>query len=189
MKVANKSKFRDKLAVSERIIFDLIGEFVFDAVKELDAFIFSGGTVGGYLRQHDRNEASFRSSLQSLEKSGYIERVNRDQFLITPKSLRKVRLLKICEENWRTEKWDGFWKIISFDIPEKKRSERAIFRSLIKRKDFIGLQASVFISPWADFKKLAVIRSDLDIEKYVSFFEARSSSVDDDSALRKKFNL
>jgi len=69
------------------------------------------------------------------------------------------------------------------------KKERNIFRSLIKRKGFLGLQNSVFIAPFADLEMIDMIRRELKIEKYVSFFVAKSHSSDDDSALKKRFDL
>jgi len=134
-------------------------------------------------------DKEYTSSFQGLCRHGYIKRINENQFLITPKALGKVRIAKIEASGWEENVWDGYWKIISFDIPETKKKERNIFRSLIKHKGFIGVQNSFFVSPYADFEDLAELREDLKIEKYVSFFLARSYKTDDDTNLKKKFNL
>ena len=131
----------------------------------------------------------FSSTFRGLEKHGYIKKINENQFLITPKSLVRIRVSKINDSDWTKQKWDGKWKLIAFDIPETKRRERNIFRSLIKRKGFLGIQESVFISPFADFIELAKLRKELEIEQCVSFFKAQSIETDDDRKLRNKFNI
>ncbi|MFH1855026.1 MAG: CRISPR-associated endonuclease Cas2 [bacterium] len=159
------------------------------AESSLGAFLFSFGSARILSQNMRMTNEQFRSSFRGLQKNGYIKKINENQFLITPKSLAKVRVLKIISDDWTKGKWDGWWRIIVFDIPEKTRSQRNIFRSLLKRKGFIGIQGSVFIAPFAEFEELAKLRKDLKIEKYVSFFRSKSAETDDDRLLKKKFKL
>jgi len=167
------------------IVTDL-GEATLDS---LEAFVFSSGSAKILARNMGMNEAKYYSSMQSLKKSGYIKKINEDQFLITPKIMIRLAENEILASDWDPEKWDGSWRIVSFDIPEPKKRERNIFRSIIKRKGFLGIQNSVFIAPFADFKQLAKLRAHLDIEKYISFFIAKSAETDDDQLLKKRFGL
>ena len=50
------------------------------------------------------------------------------------------------------EKWDGFWRVIIFDIPESKRSSRDSLRKEILKQGFGRLQNSTYISPY-EFSK------------------------------------
>ena len=154
-----------------------------------DAFLFSFGSAKILARNMGAKDRQYFSSVQSLKRNGYIKKINENQFLITPKAIKKIRLLEIFDADWSASRWDGSWKIIAFDIPESKKQERDILRSAIKRKGFVGIQNSVFISPFADFNQLSQLRHDLEIEKYVSFFIAKSADTDDDLLLRKKFKL
>jgi CRISPR-associated endonuclease Cas2 len=79
--------------------------------------------------------------------------------------------------------------VVVFDIPEPERKKRNLIRNFLKRKDFYMLQRSVFISPFADFDELNFIRNEYKVDKFVNIFRAESASIDDDSALKKYFNL
>jgi DNA-binding transcriptional regulator PaaX len=133
-------------------------------------------------------DSQYFSVLQSLKRAGCLRRVG-DKYLIMPKGLTKAKVLKIERSDWRKKSWDGKWKIVIFDIPEAKRRERNIFRSFLKRKGFVRLQNSVFVSPYANFEELDFIRKEYKIEKYVNLLVSKSASVDDDSLLRKHFKL
>ena len=50
------------------------------------------------------------------------------------------------EERWNRG-WDGKWRIIVFDLPEKKRGLRNDLRKQLRSARFGGLQRSVWISP------------------------------------------
>ncbi|MDZ4229346.1 MAG: CRISPR-associated endonuclease Cas2 [Patescibacteria group bacterium] len=43
--------------------------------------------------------------------------------------------------------WDGFWRIVIFDIPESKRKQRDALRRALKKMGFGRLQDSSYISP------------------------------------------
>ena len=180
---------RKKLDFTSKLlsaIFDDILPVTFDLAH---AFFLSAGSSKRLAQLSRTREEKYHSSIQCLVRSGYLKRVNENQFLITPKAIIKNRITKIETSNWEKGDWKGVWHIVSYDIPEPKKRERGIFRSLIKRKGFIGIQNSVFIAPFADFKELALLRRDLGIEKYAAFFTAQSYETDDDSKLRKKFKL
>ena len=49
----------------------------------------------------------------------------------------------------RKEKWDGYWTIVMFDFPEKKRDWRIAFRKKITSLGFGSPQISILASPLA----------------------------------------
>jgi len=186
MKELNAKK---DLPLTTELIKKIIDDFAESTGDGLGAFLFSFGSAKIFARNMGAKDRQFFSSVQSLQKSGYIKKVNQDQFLITPKAVKKIRTLELIDANRRTNQWDGMWRIVAFDVPESKKHERNILRSVIKRMGFVGIQNSVFVSPFANFDQLSKLRSDLNIEKYVSFFEAKVADTDDDLKLRKRFNL
>ena len=180
---------KKNLAATGRLLLEFLEEMANATLEASGAFLASAGSAKILARNIYMSDRSYYSAMQNMKKRGYIKKINEDQFLITPKAITKARILKVEMADWEDKKWDGRWRIIAFDIPNTKNRERGIFRSLIKRKGFVGLQKSVFIAPYADFNELAQIRSDLKIEKYVSFLIAECSETDDDKFLRKRFNL
>lgn len=180
---------RKDISNATKLLLEIADNLLMAVIDETDSFLFSAGSVSQLGKNLRLKNEQFQSTFQGLSKHGYIHRINEDQFLITPKALFKINRIRIEEADWSRDGWDGIWKITSFDIPEPKRKQRDIFRSIIKRKGFIGIQNSVFISPYADFVALDKLRRDLGIEEYVSFFNAKSDKTDDDSELRKRFNL
>ena len=45
-------------------------------------------------------------------------------------------------------KWDGFWRIVIFDVPEKLRKRETYSGKKIKTLAFFPLQKSVFVYPF-----------------------------------------
>ena len=94
----------------------------------------------GYLRQ-----------IQALEAQGWLEsRESEDGTDRVFRLTRKGHLLALggChpEERWNRG-WDGKWRMVVFDLPEKKRGLRNKLRKQLRAARFGGLQGSVWISP------------------------------------------
>lgn len=83
--------------------------------------------------------------------------------------------------------WDKKWRMVIFDIPEKRRKVRDALRGHLRQIGFYELQKSVFVHPYpcAD-----------EIEFLVEFHQVRPHvrqltvhAIDNDLHLRRKFNL
>lgn len=148
------------------------------------------GKKGAYEfeKKLNMNRYQLKSAIQSLEKSGDVKKVG-DNLLITPKGVKKARKLKMFAPINRLLKkdWDQKWRIVIFDIPERMRSQRNIFRAILKRKGFVKIQNSVFACPQANINELNEIRHELKIEKYVNVLIAISAETDDDRLLKDIF--
>lgn len=94
----------------------------------------------GFLRQVRTLEA--QGWLESNECSDGTQRVYR----LTQKGLLRALGGTLPEERW-DRSWDGKWRMVVFDLPEKKRSLRNELRRELRAARFGGLQGSVWISP------------------------------------------
>src|SRR5690606_20082068 len=62
----------------------------------------------------------------------------------------KGRRMFVVERNPETEwarEWDGRWRMVLFDIPQRENSLRQKLRKLLKENRFGCLQRSVWLSP------------------------------------------
>lgn len=87
----------------------------------------------------------------------------------------------------RSQRWDGKWRLIIFDIPEQARSKRDQLRWLLKKDRFMKLQASVFISPFSLNRAAIEFLKKTKLINYIRLL--RVDEVDDDQDLRKHFKL
>lgn len=177
------SKIFGAISLSGKLLLEIL-----DTVIGED-FIMTKRGMYRFAKRLSMGESQFSAVLRNLENRGYVKRIKRGEYLITPKATKYKKYLDVERASWGEEKWDNKWKLVIFDIPEKKRTERNILRSLLKRKGFVRLQNSVFVSPYVDFKVLDFVRKTLGISQYVSFLEAESAKTEDDSKLRDRFNL
>ena len=102
------------------------------------------------------------------------------EIVITEKGLRLALQKGFSAIKARNKKWDGFWRIVIFDIPERHKTERDAFRDKLKHLGFYGLQQSVFVSPYQCDKEVEVVTSVLGITSFVTFAKAKDVSCKDE---------
>ena len=69
----------------------------------------------------------------------------------------------------RPKKWDRKWRVIIFDIPEKKRSVRDQVRHLFKQSGLYLLQDSVWVYPYDCEDVLTLLKTDLGVGKNILY--------------------
>ena len=87
----------------------------------------------------------------------------------------------------KPKKWDGLWRIVLFDIPEKNREGRVALMQKLKQLGFYPIQKSVFIFPYECKNEIDFVTEIFELRPYVRFFLVKEADVD--LALRRTFNL
>lgn len=67
------------------------------------------------------------------------------------------------------KKWDKKWRMVIFDIPEKKQKERRVFSLKLKDLGFYPLQESVYIYPYDCQNEIDFICNFLNIDRHVNY--------------------
>ncbi|MFA6536756.1 MAG: hypothetical protein WC250_02155 [Candidatus Paceibacterota bacterium] len=84
-------------------------------------------------------------------------------------------------------KWDGNWRIVIFDVPEKLKVVRESLRMHLNNLGFIELQKSAFIYPFPCFEEVSEVVNFYGAEKHVRMITA--SAVDNEESLKIQFDL
>lgn len=118
----------------------------------------------------------------SEKKNGVVE------IVLSEKGKRKV--LEFNIDNIKINKplrWDKKWRVVFFDIPEKRRGERNVLREKLKELDFKEIQKSVFVHPYPCFDEINFIVEYYTLRRFVRFGEIINLSNEEE--LRLKFKL
>jgi DNA-binding transcriptional regulator PaaX len=113
-------------------------------------------------------------TLRRFERQEYIKKHRKGLFKLTQKGLKRINYYKAMRVSFmpQDKNWDGLWRIIIFDIPEKNRESRNILRDKIKSWHCYKLQNSVFVTPYVCEKELQILCEALLIQKYVHVITA-----------------
>lgn len=101
-----------------------------------------------------------------LERKGLVTRENTpDGIKIKITDKGKTEVFKYDIENWqpKTEQWDGKWRLVLFDVEEKKRWRRLQLINYLKKLGMQELQKSVYITPYDVEKEIKYLREILEV--------------------------
>ena len=88
---------------------------------------------------------------------------------LTEKGMLRAINYKFKQLSRKKEKWDGKWRMIAFDIPNKCRKGRNALRYRLKTAGFYELQESIFLYPYDCIREIDAIVKLFKLEKYVRF--------------------
>ncbi len=122
----------------------------------------------------DIDRRSVTRSLRRLSEQKLVEeRVLADgsfKLVLTAEGKRQAQRLDLFGQSIRFRKpkrWDGKWRVVMFDIPEKSRTFRDILREHLREMRFYRLQQSVFVSPYPFEKPLQELVNLYGADSYV----------------------
>lgn len=71
-------------------------------------------------------------------------------------------------------KWDGKWRIIIFDVPEKRKGAREALRKKFCSLGFLRIQKSCFVYPYECREEIDIISSFFDVVEDITYIIAES---------------
>ncbi len=83
--------------------------------------------------------------------------------------------------------WDKRWRVVTFDIPEKYKKLRDIFRIRLKQLGLYPLQKSVYVSPYKCFDEIEFLRELYGISFTIRYLLVEK--IEDDGELVESFKL
>lgn len=140
----------------------------------------------------DSKEKSLLRSLTGLNKNKIIiikEKNGKFEVMLTEKGKKVVK--EILFDDMKIDKqkvWDKKWRIVIFDIPEKRgRRGRDAIRAKLQSLGFYQMQKSVWAYPYPCEKEVQLICEIYEINPFVNIITADKMHNDDN--LRKYFKL
>jgi CRISPR/Cas system-associated endoribonuclease Cas2 len=110
------------------------------------------------------------------------------RIVLTKKGKQHALEYKIDEINIKKpDVWDRKWRIVFFDIPEKRRSARNALRNKLQELGFRELQKSVFVYPYHCQDEIDFIVEFFKIRQCVRYAEA--TNLTNEEELKLRFNL
>lgn len=138
-----------------------------------------------------RDAAYVNTALSRLKRKGYLifEEHNGIRFVRITESGRRYFQQKRIALLMRPEKrrWDGYWRIVMFDIPEKQRGLRNVLRRELSEVGFKKLQGSVWVSPDECEEYVKLLKADQHIGKRLIYLKTKD--IEYGSALKALFSI
>ena len=140
------------------------------------------------------NQQNFLRSVRKLSDEKIIEeqRLPDGSFklILTKNGKQQARKLNLSGDfiNFKKpKKWDGKWRMVSFDIPDRFTKGRKALVYRLKSGGFYELQKSLFVYPYDCEKEIRALAKLFKIEKYICL--ALLESIDNKDKLVHHFKL
>jgi phenylacetic acid degradation operon negative regulatory protein len=120
--------------------------------------------------------AAVRTVIYRLRQEGILE-AHRDggraTYTVTPAGMRRLEAGNRRTFETYRESWDGYWRILTYNVPERDRKLRDELRSDLTWLGFGQLTVSTWISPRRVADYVADLIRAYQMQPYVQLFEAR----------------
>lgn len=135
---------------------------------------------------------NLNAAIRKLYESRLIDYQEKESGIVvltlTEEGKKKVLSFKIDEIKLKKQsKWDGFWRIVIFDIPEKFKQGRNAFAKKLREIGMHPLQKSVYVYPYDCKDELDFIIEYFNLRPYVRF--GLLKEIDNELHLKKIFSL
>lgn len=117
-------------------------------------------------------------------KSGWVEKINKkgEVYLrLTTKGYSRL----VNSERLTKEEWDGVWRIVVFDIPEKSRKTRNLLRRNLTSLGFVPWQKSVWVSPFTHEKVVSEFLKENNLQEHAVLLKTNELLVEDPAAFKQ----
>ena len=133
----------------------------------------------------------YRNSLYGLKRRGVVEKTSDGIYRLTKQGEEEAFFAYLNTESKvykpEKQKWDKKWRIVFFDVPEKKRCYRDYLRTILKTVGFKEFQKSTWIFPYHVPKLIKDMLFEENIKRYTRFITTYDIEYDKD--LKRMFDL
>lgn len=119
----------------------------------------------------------------------FVERHGKKWIEITEKGRRILELerQKMRLAALRGKRWDKRYRLVMFDIPQRRKQIRDAVRRLLRECGFLRLQDSVWVFPYDCEELITLVKSDMRIGKDLLY--AVVDSIENDTWIKRHFGL
>lgn len=143
-------------------------------------------------KPHRFSEKQVHKSVYYLRKNGLIKFITKTDGASIVKITKngQKKLVEFAIESIKPNApshWDGKWRMVIFDIPERFRAARESLRHKLKEFGLFQLQRSVFAYPHPLEEEVQFIAAFFDVEQYIEILTVERML--DDKALKNYFKI
>ena|SRR3989344_1147934 len=136
----------------------------------------------------DRNTAVIPRARNRYLKAGLLSHDKKGFLRLTSKgelALRRMQGGNVSAVS--SKRWDGRWRVLAFDVSEKRKHLRPKIREALRAVGFIRLQDSVWIYPHDCEDFIVLLKADFRIGKEMLYMIV--DELESDSWVRQRFGL
>jgi len=148
--------------------------------------------LGARKRNPYRLKYQINDTLLRLVRKGlvtFVEKDGRKFARLTPAGTKQLELeqQKAALRLQKNKRWDKRWRVIIFDIPERRRGVRGRLRAIMQECGFVRLQDSVWVYPHDCEELIVLLKAELKAGSSVLYMVVEK--IENDLWLKNHFSL
>jgi DNA-binding transcriptional regulator PaaX len=181
-----KSRKRKKRADLQKVVLHTIATAGLLSVALVAPNVVVALSKLGMLPNRRQTDSIRRARNQLVQKGFLVWEGNK--LRITEMGKKKLQSLELREYKLpKPKRWDGRWRVLIFDIPERRRVLRDKVRRTLAAVGFIRLQDSVWIYPYDCEELITLLKADFKIGKDMLYMIV--DTLEFDTPIRARFGL
>ncbi|MDO8594969.1 MAG: hypothetical protein Q7R93_05700 [bacterium] len=185
---AKAKKRRDKIAVIQKaVLYALaaaggltIALVAPNALQVLEQF--------GWVKTKRSAKDTINKSVERLLRAGLVTKGAKGFIDLTAKGRKRFSEIERADYQLpKPEKWDGKWRLVSFDIKEKRKDVRELLRATLSAVGFVHLHHSVWVYPHDCEDFLSLLKADYHVGVEILYIIAEY--IENDRWLRVHFEV
>jgi len=114
-----------------------------------------------------RCQKEFKKLLKRLEEKRIVY-LSGEKIKLTKRGRKLLNEIYLSEfKITKSDKWDGLWRLVSYDVPEIYKNSRNVFRQVLENNGFQPIHKSLWVSPDDCKEEIAVFCKNLNMIKDV----------------------
>jgi DNA-binding transcriptional regulator PaaX len=139
-----------------------------------------------------RQKTEYPNTIKRMVKKGLLKFISKDgevSVILTSKGKDTAQryLWQDYKIIKRSSNWDGKWRLVMFDIPEKRKRTRDLIRFQLKKIGFVQVQGSVWIYPYSCEEIVTMVKTYFNLNDEIIYLI--TESFEKDHRFRKHFKL
>jgi len=169
----------EKLDLTRDILLAILalGGFLIITMMAPNAFLILTPFIKKKYKKSTIQNSKLRYKFKKLENEGMIgasEHNGKTRITLTKKGKEKILEYQVDSMKIKQqEKWDKKWRFVMFDIPEKRRLGRDVFRQKLKELGFEKIKNSVWANKYPCSKEIEFLIQLYEIKPYVDLVEGK----------------
>src|SRR3990167_5849545 len=181
---------KKRVNIKEKIMTLLLGGLALGLTHSPKQYFEILSEISEDLR--DIRKSCIKRSIKNLYASGMLREVkNQDDtvsMILSEKGKKMAEIYSIDNLKInKPKKWDGNWRVVIFDIPERIKQVREALRMHLRNLGFYELQKSVFVCQFPCAEEINQVIDFYDISEHVRILMAHS--LDNEDELKSKFGI
>lgn len=142
----------------------------------------------GWIQTKRSFKATVNRSVERLLQAKLVEKDERGFIQLTSRGRERLTEIERADyELPKPKRWDGKWRIVSFDIKEKRKRVRELLRQTLEAVGFVLLHKSVWVYPHDCEDFLSLLKADY--RSGVEILYIVAEYIENDGWLRRHFDL